>query len=107
MRVKWLLLVMGLAVLLTGCSQLSIKSISEIQCEDLIPEIISLSESSDNQTAPTILKVYDSQEVGRSTKRLDCEGDARLSSGDWRISFHLEEDRDGDRFVGYQVQLFN
>ncbi len=106
MRITWFLLGIVLIVLLTGCSELSKKEISEMQCADLIPEIIDLSEDNDNPLAPTILKIYDVEELERTSQRIDCEGDAKWSTGEWRVAFHIEEDGDGDRFIGYQLKLF-
>ncbi len=50
----------------------------------------------------SILKVYDAEEVSRTIRRLECEGRARTSAGGWMgLTFYLEEDSDGDRFIGY------
>lgn len=79
------------------------KDLADLQCGDVVPEIIALSQEQDNSNplTPRILKMYDVQEVGRSDERLDCMGLARTSTGQGLIVFHMEEDRDGDKFIGY------
>ena len=106
-RLTGLLLGVVVAVLFTGCFDLPLKDISELQCEDLIPEIIDLSEERKNPLAPAILKIYNAEEVTRTSERLECEGDARWSSGEWRVAFHIEEDQEGDSFIGYESKRFD
>ena len=79
------------------------KDLADLQCEDVVPEIMALSQEQGNSNplTPPILKMYDVQEVGRSDERLDCMGLARTSTGQGLIVFYMEEDRDGDRFIGY------
>ena len=47
------------------------------------------------------------EEVTRTSERLECEGDARWSSGEWRVAFHIKEDQEGDRFIGYESKRFD
>ncbi len=77
---------------------------ADTQCGGLVPKIIDMSESNKDPLASKILKVYNAKEVTRSNRRLECEGIARTSSDGWsRVSFHIEEDWDGDRFIGYSL----
>ena len=79
------------------------KPMGQVQCEDLIPQVISLSEDNQNALRPAILKVYDARRVSRSASRVECEGRAKMSRGDMQgLIFYLEEDSDGDRFIGYE-----
>ena len=73
-------------------------------CEDLAPEIIELSEDNVGPFSAAIIKLYEIEEVkGSSDKILDCEATARWSRGDdSEIEFYMEEDSDGDRFIGYR-----
>lgn len=79
--------------------------ISEFECLFFLDEIISMSERrSVNTSRPRILKIYDPQEVSITDTKYVCSGLAKMSQGgDVSIEFHIEEDRDGDRFIGYKV----
>ena len=99
------MLVGVLLVLMAGCSAISFKDMAEIQCEDLVPEVIDLSKRNRNPLAQDILKIYNVSETSRTSKRLACEGTARWSrDDDMRVTFYIEEDQDGDRFIGYRGQ---
>ena len=78
--------------------------ISEFECLFFLDDIINMSEKrSVNTTRPRILKIYDQQEVSSTDKKYVCSGLAKMSQGgDVSIEFHIEEDRDGDRFIGYR-----
>ncbi|MCY3784556.1 MAG: hypothetical protein OXG79_12350 [Chloroflexi bacterium] len=96
-------LAVAVAVALIGCGELALKTTADVQCEDLIPDVVRISEENKHPLRPTILKVYDAKEVSRSSSRLECEGSAKTSFGDDQpLIFYLEEDADGDRFVGYE-----
>lgn len=89
--------------LVVGCGGLELKTTAQVQCDDLIADVIRISEDNKDPQQPTILKVYDAKQVSRGTRRVECEGIARTSFGDDQpLLFWLEEDADGDRFVGYE-----
>ena len=74
-------------------------------CEDLAPRIIELSKEKRGPFNAQILKLYDIKKNDtQNTKRvLDCIATAKTDrSDDAVISFYLEEDSDGDRFIGYE-----
>ena len=101
-----ILIVLGMCIIaLTGCSNSeSDNAVSIETCEDLAPEIIELSEERAGEFSPSILKLYDIREV-RGTNVLDCRATGKMSDAyDSIISFHLEEDADGDQFIGYQAR---
>ena len=79
--------------------------ISEFECSFFLDDVINMSERrSVNTTRPRILKIYDQQKVSNTDKKYVCSGLAKMSQGgDVSIEFHIEEDRDGDRFIGYKV----
>lgn len=102
--------VMGLGALLVAtvaCGAISdvipSQTVDDAVCEDLVTDIISLSEDQSGPFSATILKVYSPTEVNRSNSRLSCEGRALLSSGNEEmVDFYLWLDDDGDLFVGYE-----
>ena len=73
----------------------------------MLPEILELNEESvaEDPRRDKVLKVYDVEETKRSDDRLDCSGLAKTSQGsdNKRLDFHLEQDRDGDQFIGYRL----
>lgn len=78
-----------------------------IDCNDewFKSEIMELSEDNEGSVAVRILKLYDdAEEVERSESVLRCRGEAKLSrGGDSYITYHIEIDRDGDLFIGYEI----
>ncbi len=95
---------LGIAMFITVCAgcfnYAPRQSLADYQCEDLIPQVIKLSKDNakDNPFARPILKIYEPTETGRTTARLDCEADAKWNFD--RVAFFIEEDSDGDRFIG-------
>ena len=73
-------------------------------CEDLAPMIIELSEDNEGPFSGRIIKLYEIDEVrGASDRVIDCKANAKWSrGGDSGINFYMEEDSDGDRFIGYE-----
>ena len=77
--------------------------LNELECEYLVPDITLLSQNQSNPYAQKILKIYDDiTVVSRSAKKLVCTGPVKGSQGDSFLEFHVEEDRDDDRFIGYK-----
>ena len=75
-------------------------------CDDLAPRIIELSKEKKGPFNAEILKLYDiKKNATQNTNRvLDCIATAKTDrSDDAAVSFYLEEDADGDRFIGYQT----
>ena len=72
-------------------------------CKFLLPRILAfnLSNIEDGRTDEEILKVYDAEELRRTSEKLACGGLARTSSGETNIEFSIESDRDGELFYGY------
>ena len=76
-------------------------------CDQLVPEIIALSEEYQNAFNPRILKMYNVQSVDTTDYALECVADAKLSHGpDQSIKFYLEIDADGDGFISYEGESF-
>lgn len=73
-------------------------------CEELAPRIVDLSEENESPSAGRILKFYDIKELDTSGEYiLRCSARAALSrGGDANIIFYLQEDQDGDQFIGYE-----
>ena len=91
--------VVGMSILDSGGGQ-AIET-----CEDLAPHIIELSEEKRGPFNAQILKFYDIKKNDtQNTKRvIDCIATAKTDrSEDAVINFYLEEDADGDRFIGYE-----
>jgi hypothetical protein len=77
--------------------------LNELECEYLVPDITLLSQNQSSPYAQKILKIYDNiTVVSRSAKKLVCTGPVKGSQGDSFLEFHVEEDRDDDRFIGYK-----
>lgn len=81
-------------------------------CDDrtLKSEIIRL--FADNMRANNlnveILKIYNTEEVGRTDNRLDCFGEIMLNISDsfndlYPMDYYVEVDPEGDAFIGYQL----
>ena len=76
-------------------------------CDDLAPRIIDLSKEQKNPFSPSILKIYDITEQEKTGNQiLNCHGNAKLSRGDLdpNVNFYLQQDDDGDRFFGYNIE---
>lgn len=73
-------------------------------CSKLAPDIIELSEDNSNAFAPSILKIYEIEEVSKDLPdNLYCRGNAKFSSGfDQQIIFAMTTDQDGDTFISYE-----
>lgn len=91
-----ILITLGMCIIaLAGCA------VPET-CEELAPQIVELSEQDTRPFSATFLKLYDIEEI-EGTRKLECTANAKLSSGgNSAIKFYLEEDADGDQFIGYQ-----
>ena len=100
-----IIIAMGMCIIaLAGCGSSDSAAVSIETCEDLAPRIINLSEERAGEFRPSILKLYDIREI-RGTNELDYRATGRMSRGDdSTIIFYLEEDADGDRFVGYRAR---
>ena len=86
-----------------ACSEDALKSISDYQCEDLVPKVIDISEENKHPIRPSILKIYEVKEVSRRSRRPACSGDTRTSrGGNQPLTFYVKEDKDGVLFVGYK-----
>lgn len=75
-------------------------------CEDLAPLIVNMTEEHKWPYSPKILKLYDIRAIAATSagQKLSCIANARMSYGDnATIQFHLEEDSDGDQFIGYEA----
>ena len=76
-------------------------------CESLSPHIIKLSEENPTSSDPKILKFYNIQESEQKEANhvLACTAEAKTNRGEnSNIKFHLEKDRDGQYFYGYEWQ---
>ena len=74
-------------------------------CEDLAPGIIEMSEEKRGLFSTKILKMYDINQNASPDKNrlLECTATAKMDrGGDVGITFYMEEDADGDRFIGMQ-----
>ena len=81
--------------------------IDQRQCDGiLMNQIIALSkEKSQGTVRGEILKIYDPEEISNTGDTLTCRGEALLDTNEREmIEFYLEEDKDGDRFVGYGTE---
>ena len=97
-----ILIIVGVVIFLGINSQGPVKT-----CEDLSPSIIELSKENKGPFSAKILKLYNIKEndANPSGKILDCTATAKTNrSEDVVINFFLEEDSDGDRFIGYKMQ---
>ena len=97
-----ILIALGMCIIaLTGCGSSDSAAVSIETCEELAPHIIELSEQNADSYPGKILKMYYIREVP-GTNELDCSATAKMSrGGDTTIRFRLEEDADGDQFIGY------
>ena len=95
----------GLVILLISSLQNYNPSKARETCEDLQSDIIELSKENRNPFSAKILKLYDIKEVPSEKYVLHCEATAKWNRGDnSSVSFYVEEDEDGDRFIGYKAQ---
>ena len=52
-----------------------------------------------------ILKIYDPEEISRTTHKLTCGGQATFDTSEKEmIEFYVEEDKDGDQFIGFDAE---
>ncbi|MCY4368856.1 MAG: hypothetical protein OXF41_05400 [bacterium] len=74
-----------------------------LYCEDIVSDVIALSEEQPGPFSTTILKIYSPTELGRDDTNLNCEGRALTSTGgEVMIDFYLWSDDEGDLFIGYE-----
>jgi hypothetical protein len=98
----------AIAILQNHDSSVGIRTlpISERECDIvLVKAIIALTEELSMKSAlnQTILKIYDPKEISNTGNKLTCRGMAKpQSQEDLMIEFFEEEDKDGDRFVGFE-----
>ena len=82
--------------------------ISERECDRvLMQDIIDLSKelASRKPSQRIILKIYDPEEISNTNDKLTCGGQAMLDTSEKvMIEFHVEEDKDGDRFIGFDAE---
>ena len=77
--------------------------ISELECDDIVDDVVELSQKQTNPFQSKILKIYDVKQVSRIGERLTCEGLALLDSGsEQNVEFYSYADADGDTFIGYE-----
>ena len=80
--------------------------ISERECDVvLMRAIMELTEEMSMQSAlhQTIIKIYDPKEISNTGDKLTCRGKAKFQTKkDSVIEFYVEEDKDGDRFIGFE-----
>ena len=73
-------------------------------CDTLEPQIIELTEEQEGPFSPKILKMYELEEIKSTDYILGCKANVKWSKGEESIiMFYLEEDKDGDRFIGYEA----
>lgn len=104
---KFTKFVLGIGLVILLISILSTHKPSKVAttCEDLQSEIIELSKENRNPFSAKILKLYDIKEVPSEEYVLHCRATAKWNRGDSSsVSFYIEEDKDGDRFIGYKAQ---
>ena len=77
---------------------------SRPDCGSLAPQIIQLSERNNAGTIrPTILKLYEIEEISETAAEVRCRADALLSTNvKAPIDFYWWLDTDGDPFIRYQ-----
>jgi hypothetical protein len=87
----------------TGFRSLPIR---ERECDIvLMRAIMTLTEELSMRSASnqTIIKIYDPKEISNTGDKLTCRGKAKFQTEeDSMIEFFAEEDKDGDRFVGFE-----
>ena len=68
-------------------------------------EVLELSEDNQGSVTIRILKLHEgAKAIERTNRVLRCMGEAKLSrGGDRYITYHIEIDRDGDQFIGYEI----
>ena len=78
--------------------------IDEYGCAYVIPGIVKMSkERAHYTTVQRILKVYEPRELRSNNEEFVCSGKVKWSRGqDSDIEFYIQEDDDGDRFIGYK-----
>jgi hypothetical protein len=80
--------------------------ISERDCDIvLMRNIMTLTEELSMKSASnqTIIKIYDPKEISNTGDKLTCRGMAKFQAEeDSMIEFYAEEDKDGDRFIGFE-----
>ena len=98
---QFVLIRCSLILIISACGHEA--DIATSNCEDLMGDIVSLSEEQSEPFSATILKIYSPVELSRDNSNLRCEGRALLSSGtEQMIDFYLWLDDDGDLFIGYE-----
>lgn len=111
MPVKIVFLVIILGLSLVGCRTfLSLieppeppeSSERSLSCDELAPQIIELTEEQEGPFSAKILKLYDIEEVEPLGYVLRCQATAKWNRihDDGVITFYIEEDKDGDQFIG-------
>ena len=83
-------------------------ALSERECDKTLTHAI-IEMAKDNASRDVskrqILKIYDPEEISRTTHKLTCGGQAMFdTSGKEMIEFYVEEDKDGDRFIGFDAE---
>ena len=89
-----------------------VKPLSQVECEELVPETISfndkvirteaLEEPLDYPT-PRILNLHEPRAIDLTDSQLTCEAEATLDTGKGHVRFWLAEDIDGSRHHSYIV----
>ena len=91
------------AIIATTVIALWIGCAAPSTCTELAPHIIDLSEENESAFRPRILKLYNIRSINNTNRLLECRADAKTSHGeDASIIFYMEDDDDGDRFIGYR-----
>ena len=78
--------------------------IEDYECAYLAPRIIKMSKERAQYTILSrILKIYEPRELRSNSEEFVCSGKVKWSKGqDKDIEFYVQEDEDGDRFIGYK-----
>ena len=83
-------------------------ALSERECDKTLTHAI-IEMAKDNASRDVskrqILKIYDPEEISRTTHKLTCGGQAMFDTSEKEmIEFYVEEDKDGDRFIGFNAE---
>jgi hypothetical protein len=85
---------------------LRVLAMSERECDKTLTHaIIDMMKDVDSRDVSKrqILKIYDPEEISRSTHELTCGGQAMFDTLEKEmIEFYVEEDKDGDQFIGFK-----
>ena len=96
-------LLLAIALITIGCGSVTFTEIKT--CDDLAPQIIELTEEQEGPFSRAVLKLYDIEEVNPTGYVLECKANAKWNKGEeGTIKFYLEEDNDGDQFIGYEAE---